>query len=440
MKNRLKNRIAAGLLLVIFCVQIIPSKAQNCVTITNNRIRIDGILDDYVVNINGRIEVADDDKSLKSISSWGSLEIIKKTFGNSRKLKMYPAPDGSIVYEYYEGASKEKFEPEGRKWMQEILPSIIRSSGIDIEGRVKRFYRKGGVKAVLDEIELIESDFISAKYFAVLIRQEKLTESEYKQAILALPEKISSDFEKSNVFNQVSDYYIGTNALTESFLYAVSKISSDFEKARVLKTMRIADFNEIQQNYYLSCTNSISSDFEKSNVITYMLSRQELTDNTFISLVRVTDNISSDFEKSNNFKKMLAKSPNEKILSEIFHAISKMSSDFEKGNVLKIASTKIKPGGPSIPAYFDAINSMTSDFERSAVLKSIIKNHRSDEDLYIRIFNSTANLSSDFEKSNVLTNAASHMPKTEKLKAEYIKTAKTISSSHEFGNVMRAIY
>ena len=440
MKKIKLYQIIAVLMLAINCLHPQHLYTQTNIQIKNDHFKIIGLNDDFNVNYKGDIKVADDDKSIRSISSGGYIEIEKRTFGNSRRLNIYPNSEGKIIYEYEEGSKKVNFEPEGRKWMEEILPDIIRNSGIDIEGRVNRFYSKGGVKAVLNEIESIGSDFISAKYFKVLIGNLKLNENEYKQAISAVPEMVSSDFERSNIFQQSRDIYINSNSLTEAYLSAVSKISSDFEKARVLKSLRIDSFNEIQLNNYLITTNSINSDFEKSNVIKYMLSKQLLNETTFFSAVRVTDNIRSDFEKSNCFRLMLSKSPNEKVLAEIFRAVSRMSSDFEKGNILRNASDKIKPGTPSIEPLFDAINSMSSDFEHANVLKSLIRSANGDEAMYINILRSAADISSDFEKSNVLTLAASRMPRTDKVNDEYVKAAKTINSSFEFGNVMKAFH
>jgi hypothetical protein len=470
MKKQFKNILVGMLALISF--SILPHHLTG--QTHKSTFRFDGLLNGFTVNSKGQIKVADDDKSIKSISDGGYLEIEKKTFGNSRKLNIYPNSEGKLVYEYKEGMRKVDFEPNGRVWMEEILPDVIRNTGIDIEGRVKRFYSRSGINGILKEIESIESDFISSKYFAVLIRQEKLNENEYKQTILALPEMVSSDFEKSNVFTRVSDYYIANNSLSEAYLSAVSKISSDFEKSRVLQNIRIDNYTENQQINYLNTAKTIGSDFEKSNVLSKLSQKIDLTENSYLLLAKVIETIGSDFEKSNVirnsikkrdlnestscliikaigtigsdfeqsncYRAILTKSPGEKSLIELFNGVSQMNSDFEKGNVLKKASDYIKPKAPFLDAYFNAANSVGSDFEHSGVLKSIIKTASPDEDLFIRIFKSAANISSDFEKSNILCSAALKMPKSEKAKEEYIKTAKTIKSSFEFGNVMKAIY
>jgi len=438
MQRKFKNQLLAILLIVQFVVPFSLS-AQTSFLKQKNFYNFNGSSGDFNVNFKGDIKVAEDDKSITSISEGGFLEIEKKTFGNSRKLNIYPNSSGTLVYEYKEGSSKINFEPNGRKWMEEILPDVIRNTGIDIEGRVKRIYTNNGINGILNEIKSIESDFVASKYYRVLITQVSLTDSEFKLAIIALSNTVSSDFEKSNVLSSVSTFYISDNALTEAYLTTVSALSSDFEKSKVLKNLEIENLTENQLINYLHTTSTINSDFEKSGVLRYVLSKKVLTENTFLLTIKVNDDINSDFEKSKNYEVMLSKSPNENILTEIFNAARNINSDFEKGNVLKNAADNIKPSSTSLDAYFQAINSMNSDFEHAGVLKAIIKKYNMDEALYIRIFNSAAMLNADFEKSSVLSVAAVKMPKTDKVKEEFIKTAKTINSNFEYDNVMKAI-
>ncbi len=428
-------------LIVLFLLcNFLGISSQNNYQSRNSTYNFNGVAGDFNVNYKGDIKVADDDKSILSITPGGFLEIEKKTFGNSRKLNVYPIADGKIVYEYKEGFGKVDFEPNGRKWMEEILPEVIRSTGIDVEGRVHRIYSKGGINAIINEINSIENDYTASAYYRVLISTENLTESEYKLSVIALSKTVSSDYEKANVLSQVSQFYITSVPLSEAFLTSVSVISSDFEKSRVLKGMDMALLSEEQQSFYLNSVNTINSDFEKSNVIELLLSKMELSDNNLLQAIEVTSEIDSDYEKSGCLMTLLTKCTNDNQFIEIFKKTTLMTTEFDKSNVLKKASEIIKPSSESLDSYFEAINSMSSDFDCSAVLKSVVKNVPKDETLYIKIFDATAGLNSDFEKSAILTLAAAKMPKTEKVKEEYIKAANTISSTYELGLAMKAIH
>src|SRR5882672_11048244 len=83
----------------------------------------------FNVEIRGKIELTDDDKDIKSMSSDGYLEINKTAFGSKRTLIVTPQGN-ALKREYYEGRTAVPFEPEGRKWMSEILPELVRTTTI----------------------------------------------------------------------------------------------------------------------------------------------------------------------------------------------------------------------------------------------------------------------------------------------------------------------
>ena len=114
-----------------------------------------GGLSSFNVETRGKIELSDDDKDIKSMSPDGYLEITKTVFGSKRTIVVSPQGNG-LKREYYEGRTAVAFEPEGRKWLSEILPEILRSTTIGAESRVNRFYKQGGTKGVLDEITKLE--------------------------------------------------------------------------------------------------------------------------------------------------------------------------------------------------------------------------------------------------------------------------------------------
>lgn len=425
------------MILLISGISIVS--AQNNFHSSKHKVSFEGLNGDFNVNFKGNIKVTDNDKGIQSISQGGFLEIEKKTFGNNRRLNIYPNSSGTLVYEYYEGLTKKNFEPEGRIWMQEILPDIIRNTGIDVEGRVQRFYSKGGINSILAEIKAIESDFVAANYYRVLILQQKLTDSEYKLAIIALSRTISSDFEKSNVFIAASDIYENENRLTEAYLTSVSSISSDFEKSRVLKNLDIQKLNETQLSYYLNTTNTISSDFEKSNVIKFIVNRTNLPASTILLAIKATEIINSDFEKSSCLIQILSKTTDDKSLVEIFNAVENMNSDFEKSNVLKKSVSKLKTTTPLLDAFFNALNSMNSDFEQGSVLQAVSASNLSGDELTSRIFKSAGKIASDFEKANVLKSAARNFKQGSTVYEDFFNAAKTINSDFELSGVLKSL-
>src|SRR5690348_9711284 len=91
----------------------------------------------FNVEMRGKIEITDDDKDIKSMSPDGYLEITKTVFGSRRTLVISPQ-SGGLKREYYEGRTSMPWEPEGRKWLAEIMPELLRTTTIAAESRVNR--------------------------------------------------------------------------------------------------------------------------------------------------------------------------------------------------------------------------------------------------------------------------------------------------------------
>ena len=149
-----------------------------------------GGISNFNVETRGKIELTDDDKDVKSMSPDAYLEVNKTVFGSKRTLIVTPLGNG-LKKEYYEGRTLVAFEPEGRKWMGEVLPELVRSTTIGAESRVARFFRQGSTKAVLDEIRIIESDYVKVRY-ANLLMEQNVPVADYASVVGQVSETMNS--------------------------------------------------------------------------------------------------------------------------------------------------------------------------------------------------------------------------------------------------------
>jgi len=132
----------------------------------------------YDIQLKGEIKVNDDDTEIVSISPGGNLKISKKTFGNKRSLIIESNSKGTLNYEFYEGRKEIPYDPEGKKWLADVLLDVVRIAGVDVEGRTKRIYSQKGIDGFMEELHEISSNSITAKYFEVLLENYKLNENE----------------------------------------------------------------------------------------------------------------------------------------------------------------------------------------------------------------------------------------------------------------------
>ena len=125
----------------------------------------------FNIEVRGKIEVTDDDRDIKSLSSDGYLEITKTVFGSRRAIIIESLGGGKIKKEYYEGRTKMSWEPNGKTWLNEILPEIVRSTTLAAESRVNRIFAKEGTSGVLNELSKLEGDYTKAHYAKLLFNK-----------------------------------------------------------------------------------------------------------------------------------------------------------------------------------------------------------------------------------------------------------------------------
>ena len=126
------------------------------------------------VDYRGTIVFNETDTDVESISAGGFLEIAQKTFGTWRSALLEGKSDGSIERQFKVGSKERPWDPEGAEWFSDILLDVIRSTGMGVETRVGRFYRKGGVNALINEIGEIDSDYVKGIYYATALNHNNM--------------------------------------------------------------------------------------------------------------------------------------------------------------------------------------------------------------------------------------------------------------------------
>ena len=134
----------------------------------------------FEVNYRGDIEFTDDDSDVSRMGPGGYLRIKDgKRFGTDNSVEFRAGSGGAIERRFWVSGRERPFDPEGRKWLAEVLPKFIRQSGIGAKSRVARFMKSGGAAAVLAEISRIEGSWAKRVYFTELFNQPGLSGADH---------------------------------------------------------------------------------------------------------------------------------------------------------------------------------------------------------------------------------------------------------------------
>ena len=164
------------------------------------------------IEYEGDIVFTDNDKSIKSISSDGYLYIRKTQFGNRREIIAEPSSNGTVEFEYRIGRRTQAWDKEAQEFLADVLLEVIRTTGIGAKGRIERFYAKGGLDRVLEEVDDIRSDYVSQIYLTILLDNQDLSNEELITIARYVPSELNSDHYITEVFKDHSEKFFATDA------------------------------------------------------------------------------------------------------------------------------------------------------------------------------------------------------------------------------------
>jgi hypothetical protein len=352
------------------------------------------------IEYSGEISFTEDETAIKNISPGGYLKYkkdkIKITAENNAK--------GELVYDLYENGQKIEDAAEKKMMLANAIKVMI-AQGLGAKERSARIYKNGGAKAILTEVENIQSDYVRVIYFDCLFDNNAATPDEMAAAAGKIQNLIGSDYEKAKLLAKYAQNFLTNTATTQAWLLAVKSIGSDFEKANTVKKVF----------------------------------KQQLTNEQFMQVLDITNSIGSDFEKANVLKQLLTQPISNERFGPALNAADKIDSDFEKANVLKHLIAKGVFEGENFTKLTGSITKIDSDFEKSNVFKKMLDKEIKSEPEWINLINAVATIDSDFEKANVLNVIAGKMPQAENVKSSFRKAAKTIGSEFEYGRIMKKV-
>ena len=441
----------------------------------STKISFDG-LNNFNIEYRGDIKLNDTDTEVVGIAPGGYLEISKTTFGSKREVIIEPK-EGKLIREYYEGRRQVDFEPDGRRWLAEILPDIVRSTGLAAESRIERFYKKGGVSAVMDEVSRLKGSYVQSIYGKILLNKRELTKSEVASVLEELSENIDSDYYKAEMLGDVRERFLADKELTKVYFKAVENIDSDYYAASVLtKSMKDIEPDEelfetimrscanIGSDYYhaevlgdalklrelndgtlskiIASTREINSDYYQAQVLSDAMQRSGLSKKSYDALIEAVGNVDSDYYMAEVFDNVVERDTDEETVGAVIRILDdKMSSDYYKSAVLAKLASHQTLSESNMEKLSMAIAHMSSSTYAAEIITKASRNRNMTKATLIALIKSCENINSDYYKADALESLADQVRSgDDEVKEAYRKAASSIGSTHYYGQAMRAIH
>ena len=358
------------------------------------------------VRSRGAITFSDDLTDVVAMADGAYLTIRDRNWFNVRSIELR-GERGGITRKFFIAGREQPWDPDGRQWLADRLPPLVRRAGFAVESRTRRILSTSGVNGVLDEIKLLETDYVRRLYYRELFRAAPIDGATAARIVASAGENIRSDFE-----------------LRQTLEAAVTFVAADATAVRA----------------YIDATGSIGSDFEHRQALTALAKASSLNGAAIEHLARSAARLGSDFEKRQALSQLIQgplDAPARR--NAVLEAAATIASDFECATLLIGFLERQTLSGESSVAFFGAVATIGSDFERGRVLKAVARRQSLSPDVLQGVFQAVRDMQSDFEQAEVLLSILRAHSIDTAARPDFIAAADTIHSDYEQTRVLAAL-
>ena len=380
---------------------------------------------------NGTVEFTDDDSDVKSLSPGGYLRIREGGWFSTRTVEFEADNSGTIQRRYREGMSEKPFVPDGKAWLSQALPRIIRQTAFGAPGRVARILKAKGAAGVLAEITLIEGSWAKRIYFTELLKSPGLEAATVGQALEQAGRQIESDYELASLLIS-SDGLLVDEATRRAYFDAARSIESDYEMRRTYSSaLKRGPVSPEVLAGVLDASTGIGSDYEEAELLVQIARLQPLDARTRAPFLKALATVESDYECRRVVSAVVRADPTPDTLATMLDPSLAIDSDYEQASFL-IDVAKSQPiDGPLRAPFFKGVDTIASSFERGRVLQAVVKRGNLSPETVVAVLRSTQSMDSGHEASQVLLSIAGNYPISGEARDLYITTAARLGNYEE---------
>ena len=284
------------------------------------------------VKYEGKVEFTDDDSDVKTLSPGGVLRIREGGWTSSRTVEFEADASGTVRRRYWEGMSEKPFVPDGKAWLAQALPRIIRQTAFGAEGRVARILKAKGPAGVFAEIALIDGSWAKRVYFTELLKSPGLDAATVRQALEQAGRQIESDYELASLLIS-SDRLLVDEATRRAYFEAAASIQSDYEMRRAYSSaLKRGPVPSDVLAGVLAASIGIESDYEEAELLVQIARLQPLDASTRGPFLKALATIDSDYECRRVISAVVRADPSPETLATMLDPSIAIDSDFEQAS------------------------------------------------------------------------------------------------------------
>ena len=335
----------------------------------------------------------------------------------SRALTRRVVVSADLSRDYFVDGSAAPWDASAREWMADLVVTIFRRTGHQAEERAARILRTGGLDALVREIALLHTGFVSAEYIGVgygLVG----TDDERRQLLALAAETVDGDYRLAKVLTAAAEAGTMSSELRRDFIRTAGLLEGDYEMSRVFAALlehqevgrdglfqileearenldgdyemsrlyqRLLDDRdldlELARMLVESASRNLDGDYEKSRVIRAVAERDDLGAGVVREVMAALPLLDGDHARSEILEDFAAIAGSPDDLNRVIAGMSVLDGDHARGQVLRVVLDSDHFGPETFDAVMGALRVMGGHQTQETVTRMVRDHEMADDEL-----------------------------------------------------------
>lgn len=368
------------------------------------------VTDEYALRIGGEgeVDLAPDASGVTALSTGGSFDVRLRA-GDTERRALFTSDDGGVREQFFIDGDEQPWGPDADRFVAEVMPIVLRETALNADERVAWLLANRGQAGLLDEIDLIRSDFSQRIYTVRYAETSEIADADFQRLMRIVADNMSSDFDVRTTLSAVYDARLPTGESFSALLEAGETMSSDFDARTLLEHVgsRMPNTPEAAAAY-LDVAATLSSDFDMRLALTPLVKQATVPDDVVARAMELAGN--------------------------------DLSSDFDLRTLLAESTPRVGQSDALARAYTRATSSISSDFDQREALTALANGADLTPVGWALLLEAAESISGDFDAATLLAHVAPDLPRDEAVDAAYREVLDTIGSDFDHDRAAAALF
>lgn len=360
----------------------------------------------FAVTLDGKVAFNDAEDEVQTLT--GTLTVKEREGGLTREMALKSMGEGRIERDYRVGNVGQPLDEAGRRWWGKAVQRMAESLS-DPLVRARKLFARGGVDAVLVDVENAEEDFQRRRRIEAALKLD-----------VALPA-----------------------AALERLIAASAGLQGAFERREALSAIARQPLTEPQQLAWLAAAAGIDGDFERREALGALAPKLLASPAVLAAWTEALGRIGGDFELRSAIDNQVSATPGPAVLAAAVQAATRIQGDFEKREALGAVAQRMQGDEAElVDAYARAAGGISGGFERREALNRLLDRPKLGPAGLERVLTSAESMEGGFERLQVLLHVAEKLGRAKPVDAaliERLRRAGRGMGEHERGQIENAL-